>query len=66
MPVFKPILKVAVITLLGCENEFIWKDEDLLEGEFLILFKEEVAEEDSEENDLEEISEEESFEETED
>lgn len=53
----EPMLKVAVITPIGCEDEFIWKDEDLLEGEFLILFKEEVAEEDSEE---------ESFEDTED
>jgi uncharacterized iron-regulated protein len=40
--VLEPLLKVAVITPLMCEDEFIWKDEDLIEGEFLILFKEEI------------------------
>ena len=47
--VLEPMLKVAVITPKGCENEFTWEDEDLLEGEFLILYKEEVSEETSEE-----------------
>lgn len=47
--VLEPMLKVAVITLISCEDEFTWEDEDLLEGEFLILFKEEIAEEDSDE-----------------
>ena len=40
--VLEPMLKVAVITPLMCEDEFTWKDEDLLEGEFLILIKEEI------------------------
>ena len=43
--VLEPMLKVAVITPLSCEDEFIWKDEDLLEGEFLILFKDDIPEE---------------------
>ncbi|MEA2095260.1 MAG: ChaN family lipoprotein [Candidatus Cloacimonadota bacterium] len=43
--VLEPMLKVAVITPLMCEDKFTWKDEDLLEGEFLILLKEEVTEE---------------------
>ena len=38
--VLEPMLKVAVITPLSCEDDFTWKDEDLLEGEFLILLKE--------------------------
>lgn len=47
--VLEPMLKVAVISPKGCENEFTWEDKDLLEGEFLILFKEEIADEDSDE-----------------
>lgn len=43
--ILEPILKVAVIAPLMCENEFTWKDEDLLEGEFLILIKDEIEEE---------------------
>lgn len=43
--ILEPILKVAVITPLICENEFTWKDEDLLEGEFLILIMDEISEE---------------------
>ena len=43
--VLEPILKVAVIAPLMCEDEFIWEDEDLLEGEFLILIKKEISEE---------------------
>ena len=42
--VLEPMLKVAVISPLGCEGEFVWEDDDLLEGEFLILFKEEITE----------------------
>ena len=42
--VLEPMLKVAVITPINCEDEFTWKDEDLLEGEFLILLKEEISE----------------------
>ena len=42
--VLEPMLKVAVITPINCENEFTWEDEDLLEGEFLILLKEEISE----------------------
>ena len=42
--VLEPMLKVAVISPLGCEDEFIWEDENLLKGEFLILFKEEITE----------------------
>ena len=38
--VLEPMLKVAVITPLSYEDNFTWKDEDLLEGEFLILLKE--------------------------
>ncbi len=53
--VLEPMLKVAVISPLGCEGEFVWEDEDLLEGEFLILFKEELEEEMVEE--VEEIKE---------
>ena len=53
--ILEPMLKVAVISPLGCEDEFSWEDEDLLEGEFLILF----IEEDTEEEDLEEEIEEE-------
>ena len=40
----EPMLKIAVITPKGCEDELIWEDEDLREGEFLILFKEEITE----------------------
>ncbi|MCD4795640.1 MAG: ChaN family lipoprotein [Candidatus Cloacimonetes bacterium] len=40
--ILEPMLKVAVITPLMCEEELSWKDEDLLEGEFLILIKEEI------------------------
>ena len=40
-----PILKVAVIAPLTCEDEFTWEDEDLLEGEFLILIKEDISKE---------------------
>ena len=43
--ILEPILKVAVITPLICENVFTWNDEDLLEGEFLILIKDEIEEE---------------------
>ncbi len=43
--VLEPMLKIAVITPKGCEDELIWEDEDLLEGEFLILFIEEPEEE---------------------
>ena len=43
--ILEPILKVAVISPLICEDEFTWKDEDLLEGEFLILLKDEISEE---------------------
>jgi len=43
--ILEPILKVAVIAPLMCENKFTWKDEDLLEGEFLILIKDEIEEE---------------------
>ncbi len=53
--VLEPMLKVAVISPLGCENEFTWEDEDLLEGEFLILFKEEISEEILEEDSEKEI-----------
>ena len=42
--ILEPMLKVAVITPLMCENEFTWKDEDLLEGEFLILLKDKISE----------------------
>ncbi|MCD6176277.1 MAG: ChaN family lipoprotein [Candidatus Cloacimonetes bacterium] len=42
--VLEPMLKVAVITPISCEDEFTWKDEDLLEGEFLILLEEEILE----------------------
>lgn len=42
--ILEPMLKIAVITPLMCEDEFTWKDEDLLEGEFLILLKEEISE----------------------
>lgn len=55
--VMEPMLKVAVISPLGCEGEFVWEDEDLLEGEFIILFKEEIEEEAEEE--IEEEAEEE-------
>lgn len=40
--VLEPMLKVAVITPLMCKDEFVWEDEDLLEGEFLILIKEKM------------------------
>ncbi|MDP8203978.1 MAG: ChaN family lipoprotein [Candidatus Tenebribacter mawsonii] len=43
--VLEPMLKVAVIAPLECADEFNWKDEDLLEGEFLILLKEDISEE---------------------
>ena len=43
--VLEPMLKVAVITPISCEDEFVWKDDDLLEGEFLILIKEKIEEE---------------------
>ncbi|NQV17457.1 MAG: ChaN family lipoprotein [Armatimonadetes bacterium] len=43
--ILEPILKVAVIAPILCEDEFTWKDEDLLEGEFLILLKDEISEE---------------------
>lgn len=43
--ILEPMLKIAVITPLMCEDEFTWKDEDLLEGEFLILLKEKISEE---------------------
>ena len=42
--IMEPMLKVAVIAPLSCEDEFIWKDEDLLEGEFLILIKDDISE----------------------
>ena len=42
--VLEPMLKVAVITPLLCEDEFSWENEDLLEGEFLILLEEEILE----------------------
>ena len=42
--VLEPMLKVAVITPISCEDEFTWKNEDLVEGEFLILLKEEISE----------------------
>ena len=51
--VLEPMLKIAVITPKGCEDEFIWEDEDLLEGEFLILFKEEITEEEIKEDEIE-------------
>ncbi len=54
--VLEPMLKVAVITPRGCENEFTWEDEDLLEGEFLILFKEDITEKDNSEEIEEETS----------
>ena len=57
----EPMSKVAVISPLGCEGEFVWEDEDLLEGEFLILFKEEPEEELVEEE-VEEVQEEKSIE----
>ena len=43
--ILEPILKVAVIAPQICENEFTWKDEDLLEGEFLILIKDDISDE---------------------
>ena len=43
--ILEPMLKVVVIAPLICEHEFIWYDKDLLEGEFLILIKEEIEEE---------------------
>ncbi|NQT65648.1 MAG: ChaN family lipoprotein [FCB group bacterium] len=43
--IMEPMTKVAVIAPLTCDDEFIWKDEDLLEGEFLILIKEVISEE---------------------
>ncbi len=43
--ILEPMLKVAVITPLMCEDEFIWKNDDLTEGEFLILIKEKISEE---------------------
>ncbi|MDA3814487.1 MAG: ChaN family lipoprotein [Candidatus Cloacimonetes bacterium] len=43
--IMEPMLKVAVIAPLTCTDEFIWEDEDLLEGEFLILIKEVISEE---------------------
>ena len=55
--VLEPMLKVAVISPLGCEGEFVWEDEDLLEGEFLILFKEIPKEEESEDEVAEEVKE---------
>ena len=42
--VLEPMLKIAVITPINCEDEFVWENEDLLEGEFLILLKEEILE----------------------
>ena len=42
--VLEPMLKIAVITPISCEDEFVWENEDLLEGEFLILLKEEILE----------------------
>lgn len=44
----EPMSKVAVITPIMCDGEFSWDDDDLLEGEFLILLldkSDEVTEE---------------------
>ncbi len=43
--ILEPMLKVAVIAPLMCENEFTWNVEDLPEGEFLILLKDENSKE---------------------
>ncbi len=43
--ILEPMLKVAVITPLMCKEEFAWEEQNLLEGEFLILLKEEISEE---------------------
>ncbi len=42
--ILEPMLKIAVITPLMCKDEFAWEEQDLLEGEFLILLKEEISE----------------------
>jgi uncharacterized iron-regulated protein len=40
----EPMSKVAVITPIMCDGEFSWDDDDLLEGEFLILLKPNASE----------------------
>jgi len=41
----EPMLKIAVISPVMCVGEFKWNDEDLKEGEFLILLMEKETEE---------------------